>query len=215
MHEPVLSWYWCGAVKQPFRESTMRMCRRRHISARYLSDIPSSPSGRSCSKRAVLSPNASFSGAQQVLFFGVRGPRGASRLAPAARRPRFTAGKKKAWKNIEASRMQLQEQHSCPLSYVGFKMPAAPRTRQQRFRGSKRHLQFHKSVCQAALSRCGRLLQRCLRGIRAKKATSPPPYDTPESPEKATNMRPTCLSGFISAQSTSAPSVHRSRQPRP
>jgi hypothetical protein len=53
-------------------------------------------------------------------------------------------------------------------------MPAAPRTRQQRFRGSKRHLQFHKSVCQAALSRCGRLLQRCLRGIRAKKATSPP-----------------------------------------
>jgi hypothetical protein len=50
-----------------------------------------------------------------------------------------------------------------------FKMPSNLRTRQQRFRGPKRHLQSHKSVCQAALSRCG-LLQRCLRAIRAKKA---------------------------------------------
>jgi hypothetical protein len=52
-------------------------------------------------------------------------------------------------------------------------MPSNLRTRQQRFRGSKRHLQPHKSVCQAALSRCG-LLQRCLRGIRAKNAKRAP-----------------------------------------
>jgi hypothetical protein len=50
-------------------------------------------------------------------------------------------------------------------------MPSNPRTRQHRFCGSKRHLQSHKkTVCQAALSRCGLQAPRRIRAKKAKKA---------------------------------------------